>query len=111
MMPKTSKPNSKQKHKSSYKPKYAALARKHCARGATITELGKILGCSDSTIGRWQRLHPEFREAVQAGWREHRESEHVKWLREKLAAAPDVAETPLPAVRRAVIILPDNGRD
>jgi hypothetical protein len=50
-----------------YRPEYSDLARRACVLGATNEELASFFEVSRSTIDEWQRVHPEFAEAVHKG--------------------------------------------
>ncbi|WP_159086372.1 hypothetical protein [Burkholderia mayonis] len=52
---------------SSYKPEYAELARNYALLGATIEEIGPLLGVTGRTIKNWKKAHPEFAEAIAIG--------------------------------------------
>ncbi|TGB34389.1 hypothetical protein [Burkholderia thailandensis] len=52
---------------SSYKPEYAQLARNYALRGATIEELGPLLGVTGRTIKNWKKAYPEFEQAIKDG--------------------------------------------
>jgi hypothetical protein len=50
-----------------YRHEYCHRANCFCKLGATDEELAKAFGVNEATISRWQKAHPEFRRAMQAG--------------------------------------------
>jgi hypothetical protein len=52
---------------SDYKPEYAELARNYALLGATIEDIGPMLGVTGRTIKNWKKAHPEFEEAIAEG--------------------------------------------
>ena len=51
----------------SYKPEYAAQAKKLTMLGATDPELADFFEVAVSTVSRWKIMHPEFSEALKLG--------------------------------------------
>lgn len=51
---------------SSYRPEFAALARKFCSLGAIDKDLAEAFGVSEQTVNAWKKAHPEFLEALKA---------------------------------------------
>lgn len=51
---------------SSYRPEFAALARKLCSLGAIDKDLAEAFGVSEQTVNAWKKAHPEFLEALKA---------------------------------------------
>jgi transposase-like protein len=50
-----------------YRPEYCRQANLASKLGATDEELAMLFGVNAATLYRWQKAHPEFREAIQAG--------------------------------------------
>lgn len=50
-----------------YKLQYCERAAELCASGSTDFEIAEELGVHVSTLYRWQKAHPEFRESLLAG--------------------------------------------
>lgn len=50
-----------------YKPEFADLARNYALLGATVEDIGPLLGVTGRTIRTWKRKHPEFAEAIEEG--------------------------------------------
>lgn len=65
----TDKPKRKRGRPSSYRPEYAEQARKLCLlkRDATNEDLAKFFEKNVDTIYEWQKVHPEFSEALRGG--------------------------------------------
>lgn len=52
---------------SSYKPEYAAQARKLCLLGATDGEMAEIFGVSEVTLNAWKQKYPGFLKSLTQG--------------------------------------------
>ena len=50
-----------------YDPAFCETVHNLCVSGSTDFEVAESLGIHVSTLYRWQKAHPEFREALQAG--------------------------------------------
>jgi hypothetical protein len=50
-----------------YRPEHCRQATMLCKLGATDEEMARCFGVNEATIYRWQKAHPEFREAIRAG--------------------------------------------
>lgn len=50
-----------------YQPRYAAIARILCARGATDVDLADAFQVTTNTILNWQSAYPEFGDAIYEG--------------------------------------------
>jgi hypothetical protein len=50
-----------------YEPAFCEVVHNLCVSGSTDFEVAESLGIHVSTLYRWQKIHPEFREALQAG--------------------------------------------
>ncbi len=50
-----------------YREEFADQAMKLCRLGATYEDLADFFGVTGTTLHRWQRAHPEFRDSVKKG--------------------------------------------
>src|SRR4051812_1393112 len=50
-----------------YRPEQCTLARDHCGRGATLSQLAGVLGVAPRSIDNWIARNPEFSAAVREG--------------------------------------------
>jgi transposase-like protein len=50
-----------------YRPEHCRQATLLCKLGATDEELARAFGVNEATLYRWQKAHPELREAIRAG--------------------------------------------
>jgi hypothetical protein len=65
-----------------YKPEFAAQAKKLCVFGATDADLADFFGVAWRTISKWAVQHPEFGHALKEG-KEARDSRIERRLAEK----------------------------
>lgn len=52
---------------SSYKPEYAAQAKKLCLLGATDVEVADFFQVTERTVNRWKADYPEFCQSLKLG--------------------------------------------
>jgi hypothetical protein len=50
-----------------YRAEYVELARNYALLGATLEDIGPLLGVTGRTVKKWKVAHPEFAAAIEEG--------------------------------------------
>lgn len=73
-----------------YKPEYAELARNYALLGATLDDIGPLLGVTPRAVKKWKVEHPEFAAAIEDG-NQHADARVMGSLYQKCLAGDTTA--------------------